>query len=59
MTYPSATAKLHDWFSRPTFVFPLLGRRPRRELLDVRRLSDHLKRDMGFLDGVDPTGKGP
>lgn len=25
--------------------------------LDPRALSDHLKRDMGFLDGVDPTRK--
>nr|WP_246251859.1 hypothetical protein [Mesorhizobium camelthorni] len=33
---------LAAWFARP-------GRRQAR--LDVRDLSDHLKRDMGFLDG--------
>jgi hypothetical protein len=28
-----------------------------RTLLDPRTLSDHLKRDMGFLDGNQPYGK--
>ena len=44
------------WFF--TFVrgiarFP--GRR--RRYLDVRELSEHLQRDMGFLDGNDPHGR--
>ncbi|WP_202309056.1 hypothetical protein [Mesorhizobium sp. L-8-10] len=32
--------------------------RPRRALLDPRSLPDHLKRDMGFLDGNGPNVKG-
>ena len=31
------------------------SRKARRTRLDVRRLSDHLKRDMGFMDGNDPA----
>jgi hypothetical protein len=38
---------LTAWFAKP-------GRRARRARLDARELSDHLKRDMGFLDG-NPT----
>jgi hypothetical protein len=40
---------LAAWFTRP-------GRHARRARLDVRDLSDHLKRDMGFLDG-NPVGR--
>lgn len=29
----------------------------RRAYLDVRELSEHLQRDMGFLDGNDPRGR--
>lgn len=29
----------------------------RRTYLDVRELSEHLQRDMGFLDGNDPHGR--
>jgi hypothetical protein len=32
-------------------------RRRRRARLDERTLPDHLKRDMGFLDGNDPAGR--
>ncbi len=32
-------------------------RRARKRLLDARDLSDHLKRDVGFLDGNDPSGR--
>jgi len=34
-------------------LFPLLMRRRKRRLppLDPQALSDHLKRDLGFLDG--------
>ncbi|MEW6631920.1 MAG: hypothetical protein AB1440_13690 [Pseudomonadota bacterium] len=28
----------------------------RRVYIDVRELSPHLQRDMGFLDGNDPSG---
>lgn len=28
----------------------------RRGYIDVRELSEHLQRDMGFLDGNDPRG---
>jgi hypothetical protein len=37
--------------------FAWLGARSYRGRLDVRRLPDHLKRDMGFLDGNDPLGR--
>jgi hypothetical protein len=30
---------------------------PRHRHLDVASLSEHLQRDMGFLDGNDPSGK--
>lgn len=33
--------------------------RPRRRMLDMRTLSDHLKRDIGWLDGNDPRGPRP
>ena len=41
------------WISR----FAWLGSRAPRGRLDVRLLSDHLKRDMGLLDGNDPLGR--
>jgi hypothetical protein len=31
--------------------------RPRRGYLDVAALPEHLQRDMGFLDGNDPSCK--
>ena len=31
--------------------------RSRKRLLDVRELPDHLKRDMGYLDGNSPCGR--
>lgn len=31
--------------------------RRRHPLLDIRTLPDHLKRDMGILDGKDPLGR--
>lgn len=40
--------------SRLAAVFKL---RSRKRVLDVRDLSDHLKRDMGFLDGNHPHGR--
>ena len=36
----------------------LAGRKSARKApLDVRTLPDHLKRDMGLLDGNDPAGR--
>ena len=29
----------------------------RKRVLDARDLPDHLKRDLGFLDGNDPCGR--
>lgn len=46
----------HDqrWFDRLTFSLF----RPRRGRLDPRNLPDHLKRDLGFLDGRGPNNRG-
>lgn len=33
------------------------GLRTRKRVLDARDLPDHLKRDMGFLDGNNPCGR--
>jgi hypothetical protein len=55
---------LHIDFARPIYArhifLPLLrwprpGKRP--ATLDLKSLPDHLKRDMGILDGNDPTGR--
>ena len=43
------------WFSLLAREFSRLARR-RRGYVDVRDLSPHLQRDMGFLDGNDPCG---
>jgi hypothetical protein len=53
--------KLHStpaqsWFSVLAHEFSLLVRR-RRGYVDVRDLSPHLQRDMGFLDGNDVCGR--
>ena len=45
-----------SWFSALANEFSLLVRR-RRGYVDVRELSPHLQRDMGFLDGNDPSGR--
>ena len=53
-TMTQVIARLHrSWISRLAW----LGARTPRGRLDVGRLSDHLKRDMGFLDGNDPLGR--
>lgn len=54
MAYLSETAKVQGWLSRLASFLPTIERK--RHVLDVRTLSDHLKRDMGFLDGA-PTSK--
>lgn len=45
----------HSWFSLVMREFSRLAKR-RRSYVDVRDLSPHLQRDMGFLDGNDPRG---
>ena len=46
-----------DWGARLAALFAGRKRRQRRARLDERTLPDHLKRDMGFLDGNDPAGR--
>ena len=43
------------WFSLLMREFSRFAGR-RRNYVDVRDLSPHLQRDMGFLDGNDPRG---
>ena len=54
MTYFNDTTRVQGWLSRLVSLLPATQRKQR--VLDVRTLSDHLKRDMGFLDGT-PTAK--
>ena len=53
----SATAKNQGWLSCLTLAFTALRPQSRKRILDVRTLSDHLKRDMGFLDGNDTSAQ--
>ena len=46
----------HGWFFTLMREFARFPRR-RRGYVDVRELSEHLQRDMGFLDGNDPHGR--
>ncbi len=39
----------------PILRWPRSGKRP--VTLDIKSLPDHLKRDMGILDGNDPAGR--
>jgi hypothetical protein len=57
MTQLIATTQNHRWISglMPRIGW-LLGAR-KREMLDISGLSDHLRRDMGLLDGNDPSGR--
>ena len=53
--------KLHStpaqsWFSSLAHEFSVLVSR-KRGYVDVRELSPHLQRDMGFLDGNDVRGR--
>ena len=44
-------------FSTGSWLAHLFARKSRAaDVVDVRNLSDHLKRDMGFLDGNRPDG---
>ena len=47
----------HRWISGLMPRLTWFGAHARRDVLDVSRLSDHLRRDMGFLDGNDPSGR--
>jgi len=53
----SASPTGDDWGARLAAL--LSRRRHKRAFLDARDLSDHLKRDLGFLDGNDPAGRRP
>ena len=57
MTQVIATTQNHRWLSGLMPRMRWFGVRDKREMLDVSRLSDHLRRDMGFLDGNDPSGR--
>ena len=57
MTQLIATMQNHRWISGLMPRTGWFGARRRRDVLDVSRLSDHLRRDMGFLDGNDPSGR--
>ncbi|MDX8498369.1 hypothetical protein RFM99_08045 [Mesorhizobium sp. VK4C] len=45
-----------NWISLLAREFSWLACR-KRGYVDVRELSPHLQRDMGFLDGNDPRGR--
>ncbi|MDX8478569.1 hypothetical protein RFN28_08745 [Mesorhizobium sp. VK24D] len=47
---------VRGWISLLAREFSWLASR-RRGYVDVRELSEHLQRDMGFLDGNDPHGR--
>jgi hypothetical protein len=52
MAYVSESLKHKGWLSRLAAALLVRSHERGGELLDVNGLSDHLKRDMGFLDGV-------
>ena len=45
-----------SWISRRVHGFARRAAR-KRAYLDIRELPPYLQRDMGFLDGNDPSGK--
>jgi hypothetical protein len=47
----------HRWISWLADGFGWFAVRKRAHL-DIRDLSQHLQRDLGFLDGNDPFGRG-
>jgi hypothetical protein len=51
------TAHRSSWSVLLTALLGGSSRRTQRARLDVRSLPDHLKRDMGILDGNDPAGR--
>ena len=56
MAYSGESLRHKGWLARLAWMVPALTQSRRTELLDIAGLSDHLKRDIGFLDGV-PTVK--
>ena len=57
MSLLTATAKYAGWVSLFTSTLFVHTPVPQRALLDPRQLSEHLKRDMGFLDGINSRGR--
>ncbi len=47
----------NDFSAGSWLAFLFARKRPAPDVVDVRDLSDHLKRDMGFLDGNRPDAK--
>ncbi|OHV86470.1 hypothetical protein [Mesorhizobium sp. ORS 3428] len=56
MQEKSVSNPVRGWISLLTREFSRFASR-RRGYVDVRELSEHLQRDMGFLDGNDPHGR--
>ena len=56
MAYLDEPLKFRSLLSRLTAALPSFSRGSRRALVDPRHFSDHLKRDMGFIDSL-PTGE--
>lgn len=56
MAYVGESLKHKGWLSRLAAALLVRSHKQSNDLLDVNGLSDHLKRDMGFLDGI-PTLK--
>ncbi len=48
----------HDFSARSWLAFLFARKRRGADVVDIRDVSDHLQRDMGFLDGNRPTRKG-
>ncbi len=57
MSFLHATAKYAGWVSLLTSALFTYTPAPDKAQLDPRQLSDHLKRDMGFLDGSGSKGR--
>lgn len=57
-TFSQAHHASNGLFSSAARIAEILFGHPhrRRALLDARDLPDHLKRDLGFLDGKTPPG---
>ncbi len=57
MAFLDSTPRRSGWFARLTASLLAYEPRPHGRFLDTRGLSDHLKRDMGFLDGSGDINK--
>lgn len=57
MTFSTQTLRQSSRFTIANMIDRLFTQRPRhRGYIDVRGLPDHLKRDLGFLDGKETSG---